>query len=1212
MAQMKAQGSLTIIDTNDIESITVEYARNQSTSSPPTSGWSTTRPTWEQGYYIWQRTRIHKTGTSDSEDTFGTAVCITGSTGQTGASLTVSSIRYAISTTESQPADSSFTYTTVPTVAEGSWLWTKTEYSDGSKIYTKSKQGKSGNSVTVTKVEYQSGTSPTTAPTGTWNTSIPTVAEGNYLWTKTTYSDGNYSYTVAKQGQSGTSVTISSTSVQYQIGSSATTAPTGTWQNSVQATTTGQYLWTRTIVTYSDSSSTTSYSVAAHGSTGTSVSVSSIKYAVTTTESQPDDSSFSTTFPSTVAEGSWLWTLTTYSNGSKMYTKSKQGKSGEDGRGLTATETKYTNVASGTTQTQVEALAESAWVTNVPSYDTSKPDYWIRVKNTYDKAPTTVYIYYKDNATGESLYNAAMANSIAQSANENANGAMSQAAANIQTITRLWYAKANSTAPAAPTTHITTSSVTTYNAWNIKRPNTNDSYPYYFYCDETCTGGGVYSWSEVALDTSNLSQYQIGALTAKVKNYWWDSAGAHIASGTSSASGEINASSPTSDYGYNTLTGLTGISFRYNDAKVVDLNSTTPSLDFYQPPTISGSTVTQGKKTMMLSSNALTFYDPSNGTTEQAKLNTNGLVLKKGGITSGCNYHIEAINNPSSENLYYYYELINNNYVKTEDEEIINGKTYYAYELDDPTQEQYTYMSTEDFPVVTTVGAGIDKNDWRLLVGTKFGVDNTGNLYAYGGQIGNENSYINISEYGINIINSNLDISINSLNTAVQASEWNENHIIYELTDDTSIEYVIVDEPVVEDISSYYEYNEEYDTYELTEDTEIDNNKIYYTFKTYYQLIDDYINVELIYLQVENPIIADINQYYEFNGSTYIKTQDTQIIKNKKYYIFDETQTYYIVLNSSDSPQQVDIPVQAELDSYYEKINNIYVKTQDTQIVTGKIYYLVTFVEDSSFTGGPYYQYITYQPYEFQSGEINPHNLGLYELIGTESIVDFIGTHFNFTDNGLYITDSVDSEYQLLINSNGVSVFNNNSIISKFGSNIEFASDYPQKIGGENSYIQFIPANTNNNTPEQIIIAADSILIGSTNAGDKFDELDDTLQQTQNDFSNALEIQNQTLTIHQQSLDNLNGYVEIDNTNGYIRVGKRGTNSYVQIDGNDTKVAINIEGNPVAYMSGERFFAPSAVITNLYMKTDLSSDNPTGAIGWVMRNNGHLSLKLIS
>lgn len=35
-------------------------------------------------------------------------------------------------------------------------------------------------------VDYQEGTSGTVAPAGAWTTSIPSVAPGNYLWTRTT------------------------------------------------------------------------------------------------------------------------------------------------------------------------------------------------------------------------------------------------------------------------------------------------------------------------------------------------------------------------------------------------------------------------------------------------------------------------------------------------------------------------------------------------------------------------------------------------------------------------------------------------------------------------------------------------------------------------------------------------------------------------------------------------------------------------------------------------------------------------------------------------------------------------------------------------------------------------------------------------------------------------------------------------------------------
>ena len=73
----------------------------------------------------------------------------------------------------------------------------------------------------------------------------------------------------AKDGKDGTSVTIISKSVTYQISASGTEIPTGSWSDKVVATTdTKPYLWTRTIVVYSDTNSTTSYSVSYKGKDG--------------------------------------------------------------------------------------------------------------------------------------------------------------------------------------------------------------------------------------------------------------------------------------------------------------------------------------------------------------------------------------------------------------------------------------------------------------------------------------------------------------------------------------------------------------------------------------------------------------------------------------------------------------------------------------------------------------------------------------------------------------------------------------------------------------------------------------------------------------------------------------------------------------------------------------------------------------------------------
>lgn len=159
---------------------------------------------------------------------------------------------------------------TIPVVVDG--ITVNKKFS-----FAVAKAGNDGTSVTVksTSVTYQVGDSGTTKPTGTWGADIPTVADGKFLWTKTvvTYSDGKSTeaYSVsykATNGTNGTSVTVSSTSVTYQTSASGTTTPTGSWSPTVPDVSNGQFLWTKTVVTYSDGKSTTSYSISYKGTNG--------------------------------------------------------------------------------------------------------------------------------------------------------------------------------------------------------------------------------------------------------------------------------------------------------------------------------------------------------------------------------------------------------------------------------------------------------------------------------------------------------------------------------------------------------------------------------------------------------------------------------------------------------------------------------------------------------------------------------------------------------------------------------------------------------------------------------------------------------------------------------------------------------------------------------------------------------------------------------
>lgn len=219
-----------------IQGVDVEYALGESQTTPPESGWFTTAPEWREGMYMWQRTVTY---TSDGAS-YSDPTCIQGAAGKDGV--------------------------------------------DG-------KDGTSGRGIVSTEVKYQSSQSNTTVPTGEWLTAIPSVQEGWYLWTRTqfTYTDStvSYGYSVSRQGADGAAgsdgapgapgadgkdgangVGVSGSEVRYQASNSGTTAPTGSWLTSPPSLDAGQYLWTRTTITYTDGKSTVSYSISMKGEIG--------------------------------------------------------------------------------------------------------------------------------------------------------------------------------------------------------------------------------------------------------------------------------------------------------------------------------------------------------------------------------------------------------------------------------------------------------------------------------------------------------------------------------------------------------------------------------------------------------------------------------------------------------------------------------------------------------------------------------------------------------------------------------------------------------------------------------------------------------------------------------------------------------------------------------------------------------------------------------
>lgn len=145
--------------------------------------------------------------------------------------------------------------------------------------------GTDGKGIVSNATTYQAGTSGTTPPTGTWSTSIPNVSENQYLWTKIvlTYSDNTNStaYSVGKMGAKGetgstgstgatgaTGNGIKSTTINFASSTSGTTAPSSGWTTSIPTVVAGSFLWTRTVLTFTDNTTNTSYTVAKQGEKG--------------------------------------------------------------------------------------------------------------------------------------------------------------------------------------------------------------------------------------------------------------------------------------------------------------------------------------------------------------------------------------------------------------------------------------------------------------------------------------------------------------------------------------------------------------------------------------------------------------------------------------------------------------------------------------------------------------------------------------------------------------------------------------------------------------------------------------------------------------------------------------------------------------------------------------------------------------------------------
>ena len=220
---------------------------------------------------------------------------------------------------------------------------------------------------------------------------------------------------------------IKSTAITYQASTSGTTVPTGTWSGSIPTVSAGQYLWVRTIFSYSDNTTSTIYSVSrmgANGATGTNgKSIGSVvNYYLATASSSgvtAATSGWTTAVQSVSAAKKYLWNyeVVKYTDGTVASTtvpciigsygdrgsKGDKGDTGSTGNGIKGIVEHYAVSSSNST-------VPTSWSSTVPTMTESNKYLWNYETITYtngtmvDTTKRVIGVYGNKGATGSQGY----------------------------------------------------------------------------------------------------------------------------------------------------------------------------------------------------------------------------------------------------------------------------------------------------------------------------------------------------------------------------------------------------------------------------------------------------------------------------------------------------------------------------------------------------------------------------------------------------------------------------------------------------------------------------------------------------------------------------------------------------------------------------------------------------------------------------------------
>lgn len=274
-----------------VKSVDVWYYLSSSPTVLTGGSWSTDAPQWSDDKYIWTKTVVVYTNDETLESK---PVCITGNQGIDGA------------------------------------------------------DGTNGVGIESIVEEYYQSTSATELTGGQWQSTPPEWVSGKYIWTRSTihYTDGTNVTTdpinsTGANGKDGNGVT--SITEEYYQSTSATSQIGGSWSTTYPGWKKGTYIWTRSVIKYTNGYSETTSPICVSGEDGidgeggTGIENVDVEYYQSTSSSSLTGGSWSTTAP-TWANGKYIWsrTKTTYTDGRTEYSDpacitGQKGENGADG-----------------------------------------------------------------------------------------------------------------------------------------------------------------------------------------------------------------------------------------------------------------------------------------------------------------------------------------------------------------------------------------------------------------------------------------------------------------------------------------------------------------------------------------------------------------------------------------------------------------------------------------------------------------------------------------------------------------------------------------------------------------------------------------------------------------------------------------------------------------------------------------------------------------